>query len=105
MIEGLLVLALALLATIALSLWRVHRGPSRADRMMGAQLIGTSGVALVLLLAGATGDASKLDVAIVLALLAAFASLAFAKTASRDAAGDPEEADPQLPARGPGHER
>ncbi len=88
--EGLLILGVLLLAAIAASLWRILAGPGALDRMMGAQLIGTSGVALVLLLAAATGDPTKLDVALVLALLAAFAALAFAKTASPDAAGDPE---------------
>ena len=97
---GLLVLAFVLLLTIAASLWRIHAGPRQVDRMMGAQLIGTSGVALVLLLAAATGDPEKLDVAIVLALLAAFAALAFAKTASADAAGDPENDDPEVESRG-----
>ncbi len=96
LVDGLFVLALVLLLTIAASLWRVYAGPRQVDRMMGAQLIGTSGVALVLLLAAATGDPTKLDVAIVLALLAAFAALAFAKTASRDAAGDPENARPEV---------
>jgi multicomponent Na+:H+ antiporter subunit F len=94
--DGLFVLALVLLLTIAASLWRIHAGPRQLDRMMGAQLIGTGGVALVLLLAAATGDPTKLDVAIVLALLAAFAALAFAKTASRDASGDPENARPEV---------
>jgi multicomponent Na+:H+ antiporter subunit F len=94
--DGLFVLALLLLLTIAASLWRIYAGPRQVDRMMGAQLIGTSGVALVLLLAAATGDPTKLDVAIVLALLAAFAALAFTKTASRDASGDPENARPEV---------
>lgn len=94
--HGLLVLAVLLLVSIAASLWRILVGPQLVDRMMGAQLIGTSGVALVLLLAAATGDATKLDVALVLALLAAFAALAFAKTASPDAAGDPESTPPEV---------
>lgn len=96
MIDGLLILALLLLVSIAASLWRILVGPGLLDRMMGAQLIGTSGVALVLLLAAATGDPAKLDVALVLALLAAFAALAFAKSASPDAAGDPESARPEV---------
>ena len=96
MIDGLFVLALLLLVSIAASLWRILKGPRQVDRMMGAQLIGTSGVALVLLLAAATGDPTKLDVALVLALLAAFAALAFAKTASPGAAGDPEDVEPEV---------
>jgi multicomponent Na+:H+ antiporter subunit F len=83
--------ALVLLASIAASLLRVHLGPTRADRMMSAQLIGTGGVATALLLAGAARNASMIDVALVLALLAAFAAVAFVKASSADGAGDPEE--------------
>jgi len=96
LVDGLFALALVLLVAIAASLWRIHAGPRLVDRMMGAQLIGTSGVALVLLLAAATGDPTKLVVAIVLTLLAAFATVAFAKTASRNAAGDPENVQPEV---------
>jgi multicomponent Na+:H+ antiporter subunit F len=85
-----LALAAILLLTIAGALLRVHRGPGPADRMMSAQLIGTGGVAVILLLAAADDDWRKLDVALVLALLAAFASVAFVKAASADGLGDPE---------------
>jgi multicomponent Na+:H+ antiporter subunit F len=96
LVDGLFALAFVLLVAIAASLWRIHAGPRLIDRMMGAQLIGTSGVAMVLLLAAATGDPTKLDVAIVLTLLAAFATVAFAKTASQNAAGDPENVRPEV---------
>lgn len=82
---------LVLLGSIAASLLRVHFGPTRADRMMGAQLVGTGGVSIALLLAGTTRDASMVDVALILALLASFAAVAFVKAASADGAGDPEE--------------
>lgn len=82
-----------LLLTVAASLVRIHIGPTRAERMMSAQLIGTSGVGTVLLLAGAARDAAMIDVALVLALLAAFAAVAFVKASSPDGAGDPEEDD------------
>nr|WP_211645102.1 monovalent cation/H+ antiporter complex subunit F [Loktanella sp. SALINAS62] len=58
--------------------------------MIAAQLIGTGGVGIVLLLAAAT-DWSMIDVALVLALLAAVAAVAFAKAQSADSVGDPEE--------------
>lgn len=86
--------AFVLLLAVAGSLVRLHLGPSRADRMMSAQLIGTSGVAVALLLAGASRNVSMIDVALVLALLAAFAAVAFVKSVSADGAGDPEEEDP-----------
>lgn len=85
--------AFVLLLTVAASLVRIHLGPSRADRMMSAQLVGTSGVGAVLLLACAEGDTAMIDVALVLALLAAFAAIAFVKASSPDGAGDPEEGD------------
>lgn len=83
-----------LLLTIAASLWRVLRGPSRADRIMGAQLGGTGGVAVLMLLAAAADASAVLDVALVLALLAALAAVAFVKAATPDGAGDPEEESP-----------
>jgi multicomponent Na+:H+ antiporter subunit F len=89
--EFLLLAALALLVTVAGGFLRVHRGPTRADRIMSAQLIGTGGVAAALLLAAASGMPAIIDVALVLALLAAFAAVAFVKSASPDGAGDPEE--------------
>lgn len=77
--------ALFVLAMVALGLFRILRGPTEADRMMAAQLIGTGGVAALLLVAAATETSSIVDVAVVLALLAAFASLAFARGASSPA--------------------
>lgn len=53
------------------------RGPANADRMMAAQLLGTGGIAALLLIAAATDVTALVDVALVLALLAAFASVAF----------------------------
>lgn len=83
-------LATLLLLSLAGALWRVWCGPDQADRMMAAQLVGTGGVGVVLLLAAAT-DWGMIDVALVLALLAAFAAVAFVKAQSADGAGDPEE--------------
>lgn len=87
----LLLAALFLLTTIALGFLRVHRGPSRADRIASAQLVGTGGVAVTLLLSAASGNGAIIDVGLVLALLAAFAAVAFVKSTSADGSGDPEE--------------
>lgn len=92
-------LACGLLVSLAVALWRVWRGPGRADRMMAAQLIGTVGVGTVMVFAF-LGDRAALDVALVLALLAAFAAVAFVKAASPDGTGDPEQA-PALPPAAP----
>ena len=75
------------LAMVALGLLRILRGPGNADRMMAAQLIGSGGIAALLLLAAGTAMPSAVDVALVLALLAAFASAAFVNSASRPKAG------------------
>ena len=79
MAEFLLGAAAFILGMVALGLIRVLRGPADADRMMAAQLLGTGGIAVVLLLGAATGEAAAVDVALTLALLAAFASFAFVK--------------------------
>jgi multicomponent Na+:H+ antiporter subunit F len=82
MTEFLLGMAALVLVLTALGLWRVLRGPGDADRMMAAQLLGTGGIAVLLLLGAASGNATVVDVALILALLAAFASIAFVKAAA-----------------------
>ncbi len=82
--------AVALLASLGAALVRVWCGPGRADRMMGAQLAGTSGVAVLMLLAPVNGW-DVLDVALILALFAALAAVGFVKAVSADGGGDPEE--------------
>jgi multicomponent Na+:H+ antiporter subunit F len=79
MADFLLAAAAFVLAMVALGLVRIVRGPSPADRMMAAQLLGTGGVAVLLLLAQAVPMQGVVDVALVLALLAAFVSVAFVK--------------------------
>ncbi|MDX2167288.1 MAG: monovalent cation/H+ antiporter complex subunit F [Deltaproteobacteria bacterium] len=71
------------LAFVALGLRRVLRGPGDADRMMAVLLLGSGGIAALLLQGVATGMPGVIDVALSLALLAAFASIAFAKAAER----------------------
>jgi multicomponent Na+:H+ antiporter subunit F len=98
MIEtGLNLAATVILLSLAVALVLVWRGPTRADRMMAAQLAGSSGVGLVILLAPSSGWPA-LDVALVLALLAALAAVAFVKSASADGLGDPEEEDVDIDA-------
>ena len=88
MAEFLFGAAAFILAMVALGLVRVLRGPADADRMMAAQLLGTGGIAAVLLLGAATGEAATVDVALTLALLAAFASFAFVKARPAPAGGE-----------------
>jgi multicomponent Na+:H+ antiporter subunit F len=63
----------AVLITLALGLVRVLLGPSTADRMLAGQLIGTAGVGSLLLMSSALDEPALIDVALVLALLAAVA--------------------------------
>jgi multicomponent Na+:H+ antiporter subunit F len=88
MADFLLAAAAFVLAMVALGLIRILRGPGDADRMMAAQLLGTGGIAILLLLGTATGEAATIDVALTLALLAAFASFAFVKAQSAPAQRD-----------------
>ena len=88
MADFLLAAAAFVLAMVALGLIRILRGPGDADRMMAAQLLGTGGIATLLLLGTATGEAATVDVALTLALLAAFASFAFVKAQSAPAADE-----------------
>ena len=71
------------LAMVALGLARILWGPGDADRIMAAQLLGTGGIAVLLLLSEATSVPAAVDVALTLALLAAFISVAFVKVATR----------------------
>ncbi len=78
MAEFLLVAAMLVLLMTAAGLVRLLRGPGDADRMMASQLLGTGGIA-VLLLGSAISEPAIADAALTLALLAAFASVAFVK--------------------------
>lgn len=76
-------IAVALFVTVAAGLVRVLRGPERFDRMLAAQLFGTGGVALLVLLSVSLENRALLDVALVSALLAALAGLAFIRLGGR----------------------
>ena len=90
MAEFLLGAAVIVLAVVALGLARVLRGPTEADRLMAAQLLGTGGMAVMALIAAATNTSAVVDVALVLALLAAFVTAAFATTATAGSGTDAE---------------
>lgn len=72
-------LALFLLLNLGAGMWRVLRGPSAADRMLAAQLFGTTAVGMLLLLAQAYDNNALRDVALVFALLAAVTAVAFVR--------------------------
>lgn len=93
MSELLFLVAVFLAGTVAMGLVRILLGPTDPDRMMAAQLLGTGGIAILLLLATATGNSSILDAALCVGLLAAFAGVVFYVAASHadgpDRAEDP----------------
>jgi multicomponent Na+:H+ antiporter subunit F len=75
--ELLLAAAGLIVLTVAIGLARILRGPDDVDRLMATQLFGTGGIAALLLIAPATRVPGVEDVALGLALLAAFATMAF----------------------------
>jgi multicomponent Na+:H+ antiporter subunit F len=79
MSEWMSVVAVFLLTNLVVGLGRVWRGPTPADRMLAAQLFGTTGVAILSVLAEATSQPALRDVALALALLAAMATAVFVR--------------------------
>lgn len=75
--ELLFVCLAGLMLSLLLGLIRVLRGPEAGDRMMAAQLIGTTGVGILLLLSLLFNQPALADVGLILALLAAVAAAAF----------------------------
>ena len=72
-------LALLLVVNFVAGLLRIWWGPTAADRMLAAQLFGTTGTAVLLLLAEGLSEPSLRDVALVSALLAAIATVVFVR--------------------------
>lgn len=71
------VVAAVLLGTVVLGLIRIWRGPDLADRILTAQLFGTTGVALLLVLGQIQEAPALRDVALLLALMAVLTMVAF----------------------------
>jgi multicomponent Na+:H+ antiporter subunit F len=79
----------ALFQAVAVVLWltmigglvRVFRGPTAADQMMAALLFGSTGVAILLLLAETMQTDALRDVALVFGLLAAVSAVTFVRRA------------------------
>ena len=77
MSELLAVAAVCLMLSLFLGLLRVLRGPGAGDRMLATQLIGTAGVGVLLVMSLSLNQPALVDVALILALLAALAAAAF----------------------------
>ena len=76
-----IVIAAFLVANVIAGLVRVARGPTFADRILVAQLFGTTGVAVLLVLATDTANTALRDVALVFAVLAPSTLAAFVRYA------------------------
>jgi len=74
-------LAVTILLSVAIGIYRIERGPTGTDRMLSAMLFGTSGVALTLVLAELTRLGGLRDMGLTFALLGALTSVAFVKRA------------------------
>jgi len=81
-------LALFLLLNLLGGLYRIHRGPAPQDRMLAAQIFGTTGVAILLVLSVARESAALRDAALVFALLAPVNAVVFVR--SRRASASPD---------------
>lgn len=66
-----------ILVMIGLALSRILRSSGAADRLMAAQIIGSGGVAVLLLLSAAMDLPAIADVALMLGILAVFATVGF----------------------------
>jgi multicomponent Na+:H+ antiporter subunit F len=82
------VATIALFVTFGAGIVRILRGPTHSDRMLAAQLFGTSGVAVLLLLSYVMDEPALIDVGLVFALLAAMAVVAFVQRS-----GHPQQPD------------
>jgi multicomponent Na+:H+ antiporter subunit F len=77
-----LLMAVFLFLNILAGLWRVSMGPTRADRMLAAQLFGTTGSAICLLMAEALQMEGVRDTALILVILSIMAVIAFVRQLS-----------------------
>lgn len=86
-----LVLELFLILNIVLGLVRIVRGPTPADRILAIQLFGTTGVAALLVMGHRMDIPTLRNVALVFALLATLAIVAYTRLAAADAIPPTEE--------------
>jgi multicomponent Na+:H+ antiporter subunit F len=97
MTDFLFLAACFVMAMVALGLIGIAmRGPG-VDLILAVQLIGSGGTAILLLLAVATATPPIIDVALMLALLAAFAAVAFVASMPGATGGKVEVADDSRP--------
>ena len=91
MIQAYATATLAIFLTLLPALIRIFRGPSAEDRLLGIQSFGTVGTAVVLLLTVLTDLPGLLDVALVMAMLAAVTVITYTRILPGAGEADPEE--------------
>ncbi|MFO7761009.1 MAG: monovalent cation/H+ antiporter complex subunit F [Thermodesulfobacteriota bacterium] len=74
-----ILIALLLLLAVAAGMIRVLLGPTIADRMLAAQLLGTCGLAILLMLAKGLEATVLIDIALIFSLLALLATMTFVR--------------------------
>lgn len=79
-----------LFLTVIVGLWRALRGPDPADRLMAAQLFGTTAAAIMLLLAEGDGPPGLRYLALVFASLAVVSVVALVRLAWPDESAEEE---------------
>ena len=82
----------AMLISFGLTVYRLLRGPSFADRVVALDMLALLGIGFIGVIAVKTQDYAYLDVAIALALVGFLATVAFARYIDRGARGDPDGA-------------
>ncbi|CAG9171410.1 MrpF/PhaF family protein [Cupriavidus respiraculi] len=85
MTDFLLGATIAVLVVVGFGLVAILRRREVFDLMMAVQLLGTGGIGAMLLLGAATRMPAVLDVALILAVLAAFMAIAFVRAAMKRA--------------------
>ena len=88
-----IVYAAILLLTIGVGMIRIIKGPTAADRMLAAQLFGTCGVAIILLLAKGLGETLLTDIGLAFALLAPLSTITFIRRAWQKSTSASQEDD------------
>lgn len=81
--------ALFLLLNMLVGLARALRGPTMPDRMLSGELMGTTAVALLLLLSVATDTEALVDVALIFALLSVLAVATFVRRTWSESGREP----------------
>jgi multicomponent Na+:H+ antiporter subunit F len=79
---------LVLVLSLCVGLIRIFRGPTLEDRIMSVQLMGTTGVGILLILGLLFDMPASIDIALVLAMLAAISVVALTRRESSGTRND-----------------